>query len=69
MIAPQDGVMVVLLVAVALLLGSALRNLTRGSRVPYSAALLVAGLLIGALDRSLVLSGTLPQLHLSLIHI
>jgi len=63
MIAPQDGVMVVLLVAVALLLGSALRNLTRGSRVPYSAALLVAGLLIGALDRSLVLSGTLPQLH------
>lgn len=61
-----DGVMVVLLVALALLLGSLLRNLTRNSPLPYSAALLLAGLLVGLLDRSLVLTDSLPQLHSAL---
>ena len=53
----------VLLIAVALLLGSVLRNLTRNSKIPYSAALLLAGLLVGILDRSLLLNDSLPQLQ------
>ncbi|MEH6648526.1 MAG: cation:proton antiporter [Motiliproteus sp.] len=61
-----NGVMIVLLVALALLLGSLLRNLTRNSPVPYSAALLLTGLLIGVFDRSLVLTDSLPQLHTAL---
>ncbi|MEH6471069.1 MAG: cation:proton antiporter [Halopseudomonas sp.] len=66
MTATNGGVMVVLLIALALLLGSALRSLTRGGRIPYSAALLLAGMLIGVVDRSLVVSDSLPQLHLVL---
>ncbi|MFT6915776.1 MAG: NhaP-type Na+/H+ or K+/H+ antiporter [Motiliproteus sp.] len=63
MIATQAGVMVVLMIAVALLLGSVLRHLTSHSRVPYSVMLLLVGLLVGWLDRSLLLSDSLPAFH------
>ncbi len=66
MTAISDGVMVVLVIALALLLGSILRNLTRSSAIPYSAALLFAGLVIGVLDRWLVLTESWPQLRLVL---
>ncbi|MFT5719849.1 MAG: NhaP-type Na+/H+ or K+/H+ antiporter/CRP-like cAMP-binding protein [Motiliproteus sp.] len=66
MIATQTGVMVVLMIAVALLLGSVLRRLTSNSRVPYSVTLLLVGLMIGWLDRSLLLSASLPEFHLVL---
>ncbi|MEH6823168.1 MAG: cation:proton antiporter [Motiliproteus sp.] len=63
MTATNGGVMLVLLIAMALLLGSVLRNVTRSRKIPYSAALLLAGLLVGTLDRSLLLSDSVPQLH------
>ena len=60
------GILILGFVMVSLFIGSAVRNLLKGSSVPYTVALLVIGLGLGLLQRSDVLPQHLPAVSAAL---
>lgn len=60
------GILILGFVMVSLFIGSAVRNLLKGSSVPYTVALLVIGLGLGLLQRSDVLQQQLPAVSAAL---
>ena len=58
----EQGVLLLLCIIMALLLGALVRFLVQGTRVPYSVALLVIGLALGSLERFVISPDAWPQL-------
>ena len=46
------GILILIFVVASLLIGSAVRNLQKGKRIPYTVALLVIGLGLGLVQRT-----------------
>lgn len=60
------GILILIFVVAALIIGSAIRNLLKGSSVPYTVALLVIGLGLGLAQRTDLFSEYLPTIAASL---